>query len=109
VLSPQWLRADRRAALIDEVRTEPNSSVWRRYSRALRILACALLGVVAYALVLTALALGEKISYVSPVREVSVVVGAWIGVRFMDEAGGALRVIASTLVASGIVLIALGG
>lgn len=109
ILSPQWLRAERRAALVREVQAAPNSPGWRRYRRALGIVACALLGVVAYALVLTALALGEKISYVSPVREVSVVVGAWIGVQFMGEQGGLPRIVASALVALGILLIARGG
>jgi hypothetical protein len=37
------------------------------------------------------------------------VIGAWIGVRFMAEQGGALRVSASALVALGIVIIAIGG
>jgi hypothetical protein len=43
------------------------------------------------------------------VREVSVVIGAWIGVRFMGERGGSLRVIASLLIAAGILTIALIG
>jgi uncharacterized membrane protein len=59
-------------------------------------------------LVLTALRL-SPVSYVSPVREVSVVIGTWIGVRFMSEQAGALRVMASALVALGIIVIAVGG
>ena len=49
------------------------------------------------------------VSYVAPVREVSVVIGAWIGVRFMAERGGSLRIAASAFVAAGILLIALRG
>ncbi len=45
----------------------------------------------------------------TPTSEVSVVVGAWIGVRFMGESGGALRVVAASLVGVGIIVIALAG
>ena len=112
-LTPQWLMADRRVALICEVapgESRPRSGLggWRTLGPVARIAACALLGVGAYVLVLTALRL-SPVSYVSPVREVSVVIGAWIGVRFMAEQGGALRVSASALVALGIVIIAIGG
>jgi uncharacterized membrane protein len=68
----------------------------------------ALLGSSAYGLVLAALQL-SPVSYVSPVREVSVVIGAWIGVKFMGEQGGSLRVIAAMLIAAGIVTVALVG
>ncbi len=95
-LTPQWLIADRRAALAAE------------FDRRAGIVASALLGVVAYALVLVALRL-SPVSYVSSVREASVVIGVWIGVRFMAEQGGATRLIASALVALGIMLIATGG
>jgi uncharacterized membrane protein len=96
VLTPQWLRADRREALIAE------------FDRRASIAASAFFGIAAYAFVLTALRL-SPVSYVSPVREVSVVIGAWIGVRFMAERGGRVRIVASLLVALGIILIAAGG
>jgi len=51
----------------------------------------------------------SPVSYVSPVRELSVVIGAWIGVRFMGEPGGRLRIVAAALVALGVIVIALGG
>jgi len=117
-LAPQWLIADRRAALIAELKPDAgtlSTPVWasdRTRSigahRVVSIVACGLFGVAAYMLVLTALRL-SPVSYVGPVREVSVVIGAWIGVRFMAEQGGALRVIASALVALGIAIIAIGG
>lgn len=100
-LSAQWLDANRRMTLRAEVQPDVKR-------RLLRATAVALLGGSAYALVLIALRL-SPVSYVSPVREVSVVIGAWIGVRFMGEAGGRLRVIASALIALGITLIALAG
>ena len=100
-LSAQWLNPNRRAALRAE---------WRAGHRKLLLsaAAAALLGGSAYALVLAALRL-SPVSYVSPVRELSVVFGAWIGVRFMGEPGGRLRIVAAALVALGIIVIALGG
>ncbi|MBI5564057.1 MAG: EamA family transporter [Chloroflexi bacterium] len=100
-LSGQWLSADRWAAL----RADLQPDVKRRLLTALLV---ALLGSSAYGLVLAALQL-SPVSYVSPVREVSVIIGAWIGVKFMGEQGGRLRVIAATLIAAGIVTIALVG
>lgn len=100
-LSAQWLNADRRAALSAELQPD----VKRRLLTALLV---ALLGSGAYGLVLAALQL-SPVSYVSPVRELSVVVGAWIGVKFMGERGGSLRVLAALLIAAGILTIALIG
>ncbi|CAG0933658.1 hypothetical protein TFLX_03162 [Thermoflexales bacterium] len=100
-LAAQWLHPDRRAAL----RAELNPDCKRRIAQAATM---ALLGAGAYALVLAALRL-SPVSYVSPVRELSVVIGAWIGVRFMGETGGRLRVVAAALVALGVIVIALGG
>lgn len=103
-LTPQWLIAGRRVALLDELR--PGAST--RSSRAVAIVAAAVLGLIAYLLVLLALRI-SPVSYVSPVREISVVIGAWIGVKLMGESGGMLRLSASILVVVGILLIALGG
>lgn len=100
-LSAQWLHPDRRAALRAEVQID-------RRRVLLTAAAVAVLGSSAYALVLIALRL-SPVSYVSPVRELSVVIGAWIGVRFMGEQGGRLRILAALLVAVGILVIALGG
>jgi drug/metabolite transporter (DMT)-like permease len=100
-LSAQWLHPDRRAALRAEVQVD------RRRVLALAV-AVAILGSSAYALVLAAMRI-SPVSYVSPVRELSVVIGAWLGVRFMGEPGGRLRIFAALLVAMGIMIIALGG
>ena len=100
-LALQWFNADRRVALRAEL--EPDAR-----NRVLRAIAVALLGAGAYGLVLAALRL-SPVSYVSPVRELSVVIGAWIGVRFLGEPGGRLRVVAAALVALGIIVIAVGG
>jgi drug/metabolite transporter (DMT)-like permease len=100
-LSAQWLNPDRRAALRAEVQID-------RRRVLLRAVAVAIFGSSAYALVLAALRL-SPVSYVSSVRELSVVFGAWIGVRFMGEQGGRLRIFAALLVVLGIMVIALGG
>ena len=100
-LSGQALNADRRVALRAELKPNPRH-------RLLIAALVALLSSGAYGLALAALRL-SPVSYVSPVREVSVVIGAWIGVRFMGERGGSLRVIAAMLIAAGIVIMALIG
>jgi drug/metabolite transporter (DMT)-like permease len=100
-LTAQWLNPDRRSALRAEVQID-------RRRVLLTAAVVAVLGSSAYALVLAALRL-SPVSYVSPVRELSVVFGAWIGVKFMGEPGGRLRIFAALLVAAGIVIIALGG
>ena len=98
-LSVQWFLPVQRAALIAEVGNR---------KRVLAVVAAAIFGTAGYTLVLAAMRMSPA-SYVGAVREVSVVIGAWIGVRFMGEQGGALRIIASSLVATGILLIAFGG
>jgi len=51
----------------------------------------------------------NPVSYVAPVREMSVVLGAWIGVKIMKERGGFTRIIAAALIDIGIFIIALKG
>jgi len=98
-LSYQWLLSDRRTPLVDEIRSA--KKFWY-------VLSAAISGTAAYALVLAALRI-SPVSYVAPVREVSVVIGAWIGVRFLNEQSGSMRIFASILIAAGISLIAFGG
>ena len=105
-LSVQWLDRERRIALLNEIKLDPEISAWQ--SRPAFICGSALLGTTAYTLVLAAMRI-SPVSYVGPVREVSVILGAWIGVRLMGERGGSLRIAASILVALGILLIALKG
>ena len=62
----------------------------------------------AYTLVLMAMQ-RSPVSYVGSVREMSVVLTAWIGSTFLGEGKTRLRVPASALVAVGILLIAVGG
>jgi drug/metabolite transporter (DMT)-like permease len=67
----------------------------------------ALLSPVAYVLVLTALSF-TPVSYVAPAREVSIVIGAFIGARMLKEADGRRRVWAAAAMAAGVIALALG-
>ncbi len=62
---------------------------------------------ISYILVLTALAM-TPVSYIAPVREVGIVIGAFIGARRLKEAEGRRRIIAAAAIAVGIVIMALG-
>lgn len=62
---------------------------------------------ISYILVLTALAI-TPVSYIAPVREVSIVMGAFIGARRLKEVEGRRRIIASAAMAIGIVIMAVG-
>lgn len=67
----------------------------------------ALLSPVAYVLVLTALAF-TPVSYVAPAREVSIVIGAFIGARYLKETDGHRRIWTAVAVAAGVIALALG-
>jgi drug/metabolite transporter (DMT)-like permease len=60
---------------------------------------------VSYILVLTALAV-TPVGYVAPVREVSIVFGAFLGVRRLGEAKGRGRILAAAAIAAGILVMA---
>lgn len=62
----------------------------------------------AYVIVLAALRLAP-VSYVVPMRELSIAFGALIGMRFLGERPGRRRLAACALVACGVVTIGLGG
>jgi len=83
-----------------EVRT-----AWREQRRY--ALGVALLSPLAYVLVLTALAF-TPVSYVAPAREVSIVIGAFIGAKVLKEADGRRRLWAAVAMAAGVIALALG-
>ncbi|MCI0619175.1 DMT family transporter, partial [bacterium] len=97
-LSIQWLMPARRIPLMNE----PKNRRW------LTIIVAAIFGTAGYGLVLAALRI-SPVSYVGPIREVSVVMGTWIGIEFLGEPGGKLRIFASILVVIGIGLITMFG
>ena len=67
----------------------------------------ALLSPLAYVLVLTALTF-TPVSYVAPAREVSIVIGAFIGEKVLKETDGRRRLGAAVAMAAGVIALALG-
>jgi drug/metabolite transporter (DMT)-like permease len=80
-------------------------AVWRKSRR--EVLGVALLSPLAYILVLMALSF-TPVSYVAPAREVSIVIGAFLGVRLLGEGRVGRRVAAATAMAAGVVALAVG-
>jgi uncharacterized membrane protein len=81
------------------------ASHWREHKRY--VFGMALLSPVAYVLVLTAMTF-TPVSYVAPAREVSIVIGAFIGARFLKEAEGRRRISAALAMAVGVIALAIG-
>lgn len=71
------------------------------------VLAVASLAPLGYLLVLTAFTLAP-VSLVAPVREISVLIGAWLGLRVLREPGMGRRLIAAAAMVAGVVLLARG-
>jgi drug/metabolite transporter (DMT)-like permease len=67
----------------------------------------ALLSPAAYVLVLTAMSF-TPVSYVAPAREVSIVIGAFIGRHVLKEAEGQRRIWAAIAMAAGVIALAVG-
>lgn len=78
---------------------------WREHK--LYIFGTALLSPIAYVLVLTAMTF-TPVSYVAPAREVSIVIGAYIGARYLKEADGRRRIWGALAMAGGVIALALG-
>ncbi|MEX2044813.1 MAG: DMT family transporter [Opitutus sp.] len=78
---------------------------WREHRRY--VWGVAMLSPVAYVLVLTAMSF-TPVSYIAPAREVSIVIGAFIGARYLRETGGRLRIWAALAMSAGVIALALG-
>ena len=76
------------------------------HDNAWAIVVAGILVFAAYALVLTAFSL-SRVSYVSPAREVGIVVGVVMGVLVLKEPFGRGRLLGSVVIVAGLVLIAL--
>jgi drug/metabolite transporter (DMT)-like permease len=86
---------------------------WKQFAAAwngprLPLILAAILGVVAYLLALIAYSFAP-LSYSGAIREVSVVIGAFFGWRFLEEKMGGTRVLGSVIIFAGILVIALFG
>lgn len=83
-----------------ELRAEA-SRYWRE------ALGVAVLGPAGYVLVLYAMRLAP-VSHVAPAREVSMLIGAWLGARLLKEGDAPRRIAASGLLVMGVLALALG-
>ena len=86
---------------------------WKHFAAAwngprLSLIFAAILGVVAYLLALLAYTFAP-LSYSGAIREVSVVIGAFLGWQFLEEKMGGTRLIGSAVIFVGIVVIAIFG
>ena len=72
------------------------------------ILLGGVLGLVAYMMALFAYTFAP-LSYSGAIREVSVVIGAFLGWRFLKEEMGGIRVVGSAIVFMGVMVIAIFG
>jgi len=84
----------------DRVRFE-----WRVHRK--EILGVAFLSPLSYLLVLTAM-ITTPVSYVAPARELSILIGAFIGARFLSEGDVRRRLTAAGAIAAGVIALALG-
>jgi drug/metabolite transporter (DMT)-like permease len=103
-----WVGTLGRAVLLSPIAVARPASVrevWRASRR--EILGVAILSPLAYILVLIALSF-TPVSYVAPAREVSILLGAFLGVRLLGEGHAARRLVAAAAVAAGVVALALG-
>jgi len=82
------------------------SAMWRQKRGYL--LMGGLLGLVAYMLALFAYTFAP-LSYSGAIREVSAVIGAFLGWRFLKEEMGGIRVVGSAIVFAGVMVIAVFG
>lgn len=77
------------------------------YTHRREIIGVAFLCPLAYILVLTALVF-SPVSYVAPAREISIVIGAAMGAKFLAEEDAVRRLLAASLIVLGAVAIAIG-
>lgn len=82
------------------------ATIWKKQSSYLLI--GGVLGLVAYLMILFAYSFAP-LSYSGAIREVSVVIGAFLGWRFLKEEMGGVRVIGSAIVFVGVMVIAIFG
>lgn len=80
------------------------AAIWREH-RA-RAVGIALLSPLSYILVLIALRTGS-LSHIAPAREISILIGAWLGGRVLGERDRARRLLAAAAFAAGVIALAL--
>jgi drug/metabolite transporter (DMT)-like permease len=80
-------------------------SEWQRNKR--EVLGVAVLSPLSYLIILYVLTF-TPLSYVAPTREISILVGALLGTRFLDEKHSVQRLLAAATMVAGVVALALG-
>ena len=86
-------------------RIETVRSVWRDHWR--EALGVAILAPTSYILILTAMVF-TPLSYVAPAREISILLGALLGARLLNERHTRRRLLAAGLMVCGVIALALG-
>lgn len=103
-----WARNAGLAVVVAPLALRQRSAVahhWRTHRP--EVVGVAILSPLAYILVLTALVV-SPVSYVAPLRESGILIGALLGTRLLAEEGGRRRLVAAAGMALGIVLLAAG-
>lgn len=80
------------------------ASLWR--TQRWRVLGIALLSPLSYILILLALRLGD-VGHIAPAREVSILIGAWLGGHVLGEGDRRRRLVAAAAFAGGVAALAL--
>jgi uncharacterized membrane protein len=93
------------AVLSSKEKRKVVGTTWRQFRR--EALGVEILSPIAYVLVLYALAI-TPVSLVAPLRESSIIIGAFMGAHFLKEGQLGRRFLAASLMLTGIVLLARG-
>ena len=80
------------------------AALWR--TQRARVIGIALLSPLSYMLILLALQRGD-VGHIAPAREVSILIGAWLGGRVLGEGDRRRRLVASTAFAAGVIALAI--
>ena len=103
-----WGRNFGQVLLISPLAAPRRADIARQWSEhRLEVLGIALLGPLAYILVLTALTM-SPVSYVAPAREIGILVGAIMGTRLLGEPDMARRLAGAAAMVVGVIALALG-
>ncbi len=81
------------------------AQTWREHRG--KALTVAFLGPTAYILILTAMTF-TPVSYIAPAREISILIGTFLGARLLREADGSRRLAAAAGMVAGVIALALG-
>lgn len=79
------------------------ATLWR--TQRARVIGIALLSPLSYILILLALRRGD-IGHIAPAREVSILIGAWLGGRVLGEGDRRRRIVAAVAFAAGVIALA---